>query len=88
MESTSSSEDESVRDTNQVKAGTELRQLKPASQRPNDVQLVAKLTTGNVSITDQVSVCAQLGFSTTAKDHGHVGGLLAGKIGSNKFVVS
>ncbi|KAJ8614443.1 hypothetical protein CTAYLR_000798 [Chrysophaeum taylorii] len=27
-----------------------------------------------------------LGFTTTAKDHGHVGGLLAGKIGKNKFV--
>ncbi|KAJ8598144.1 hypothetical protein CTAYLR_007415 [Chrysophaeum taylorii] len=53
---------------------------------PNDEQLVAHLTAGNFAMTDQVSVCAQLGFSTTAKDHGHVGGLLAGKIGSNKFV--
>lgn len=34
----------------------------------------------------QRSVCEQLGFTTTAKHHGHVGGLLAGKIGSNKFV--
>ena len=56
--------------------------------KPNDEQLVHQLTTGKLPMTDQVSVCAQLGFRTTAKDHGHVGGLLAGKIGSNKFVVS
>lgn len=61
--------------------------MKSRTLRPNDEQLVARLTNGNFAMTDQVSVCAQLGFSTTAKDHGHVGGLLAGKIGSNKFVV-
>ena len=56
-------------------------------EKRKDEQLVAQLTSGQLSMTDQVSVCAQLGFRTTAKDHGHVGGLLAGKIGANKFVV-
>ena len=48
-------------------------------------RLVHHLASGNVSTFDSRSVCAQLGLTTTAKDHGHVGGLLAGKIGKNKF---
>ena len=39
------------------------------------------------SVDRSKTVCEQLGLSTSAKDHGHLGGLLAGKIGRNRFVV-
>jgi len=34
------------------------------------------------------TVCEQLGLGTDSSAHGHVGGLLAGKIGANRFVAA
>lgn len=53
----------------------------------NDARtFLARLANGNVNVSHRLTVCEQLGRSTSAQDHGHLGGLLAGKIGSNRFV--
>lgn len=49
-----------------------------ARKRSNDDLLAQETTT---------AVVASGKINKTARDHGHMGGLLAGKIGSNKFVV-
>lgn len=53
-------------------------------KRLTDEEVLTQLTQGVV--TPRLTVCEQLGFETSAKDHGHMGGLLAGKIGQNRFV--
>lgn len=57
------------------------------AQQREESELVSQLKAGTVPLSDSRSVCEQLGLTPSAKDHGHVGGLLAGKIGKNKFVV-
>lgn len=57
------------------------------AQGPQRDELVSQLKAGTVPLSDTRSVCEQLGLTPSAKDHGHVGGLLAGKIGKNRFVV-
>ncbi|KAJ8611384.1 hypothetical protein CTAYLR_006500 [Chrysophaeum taylorii] len=76
-------------DDDDPRAALSRHELTPAAKNPpSDEQLLARLTLGRVVVTNQLTVAQQLGFQTSAKDHGHLGGLLAGKVGSNKFVVS
>lgn len=53
---------------------------------PRNDEVLAQLASGSIPMTGQLSVCEQLGFKTSPQDHGQLGGLLAGKIGTNKFV--
>jgi len=57
-----------------------------AKPPPSNDEVLERLAKQGVIVSERLTVCEQLGFNTTAKDHGHLGGLLAGKIGSNRFV--
>lgn len=57
-----------------------------SSERPLELQL-RKRSSGDLVVENVATVLTHSKGSNTARDHGHLGGLLAGKLGSNKFVV-